>query len=202
MVPTSPSMSSMHPACYLTCSESHLFRCDTEAHDLYLLAHSEGVASRYSYLDSVSRSETKHYRCSCGQILQPFSLPNEARRPLLRILRAFEYSFDWLDGVKPEYIDTLRADIETSLKDEPWFAYNVPIFQACLNTAWKAGLKGLGIYLLAEIYERFAALIHLQEPEYLNEPSAQSKFWDGMNEEQVLAICHREPRFSWDDVEI
>jgi len=195
-------MTSMHPACYLTCSENHLFRRDTEALDLYRLAHSGDILSHRSYLDSVSRSETKHYRCPCGEILRPFSLPKEVRSPLLRILRVLEYSFEWVTDVKPEHIDTLRADLETSLNDEPWFAYNVPIFQACLNTAWKAGLRGLGIYLLAEIYERFAALIHLQEPEYLNEPAAQSRFWDGMNEEQVLAICYREPRFSWDDVEI
>lgn len=190
----------MHPACYLTCSEGHLFRRDTEALDLYRLAHSGEVMTHLSYLDDVSRSETKHYRCHCGEILQPFSLPKEASKPLLRIMKRMEYSFDWL--TEPQHIDMLRADLETSLKDEPWFAYNVPIFQACLNTAWRAGLRGVGIYLLAEIYERFAALIHLEEPEYLNEPSAQSRFWDGMNEEQALMICHREPRFSWDDVEI
>jgi hypothetical protein len=192
----------MHPACYVACSENHLFRRDTQAHDLYRLAHSEKIALHSSYLEHVSRSEEKHYRCPCGDILRPFDLPKGARKPLLRILRALELPFDWVADAKHEHIDMLRADLETSLKDELWFAYNVPIFQACLNTAWKAGLRGLGIYLLAEIYERFAMLINLQEPAYLDEPAAQSRFWDGMNEEQVLAICYREPRFSWDDVEI
>ena len=194
----------MHPACHLTCSEGHSFRCDTVGHDLYLLARAKGIAAHDTYLRDASRREAKRCRCPCGQILQPFFLPEGAHEPLLRMLTVLEYPLDRLLAANPtsDTMDMLRGILVDSLKAQPWFAYNVPILQACLNTAWKVGMCGMGIYLLAEIYERFAALVQLEEPEYLDEPSAQSSFWDGMNEEQVLAICRREPPFSWDDVEI
>jgi len=197
-------MTSIHPTCFLNCSAGHQFLDDTHAHDLYVAAICGGPTAHDAYLSDPSLRKSKNYRCPCGKALYPYSLPENACKDLLRMLSAIEYSLLKFAATctSPSQLNSLRDALGQALEEQSWFAYSIPIFQACLNTAWKAGLSGVGFYLLTDLYELFAAKIKLEEPGFLDEDTCNMQFWEGMSEEEVIAHCRHEPLFSWDDVEV
>jgi hypothetical protein len=130
-------------------------------------------------------------------------LPDGAHHSLISILCAMEYPISSVQAItkKSIHMDAVRHALRISLHELDWFEPTIAILQACLNTAWKTGFKGFGMYLLSELYHRVSEKKYIVEVPAA-QPPRQLRDWEGMTEEQVLRICKREPPFSWDDVEI
>jgi hypothetical protein len=231
-----PTLSPLHPACGYRCDTCRdtIVYVQTEVRTLYYMAVEETEPKEIyrahmeylAYPNDMRMSEIpEKICCTCGEKLMVDMLPAEQASELIRACYKIDIANEHLcrwDQTGLHLNQVIASSHFSELNS--WWRTDLPCLRAALNTAWRAGISGISMIILSNMFEKcvLEELLAADDTEddepadlvipsimipkkytyYRNErvEPLSADYWDGLSEQTVREICEGS-YYDWDVVD-
>ena len=187
-----PTASPIHPACGYRCMKctDRIIYTQTEVRTLYCMAveetdQKEIFRAHMEYLSdpSMRLEEIPQKICrTCGEELFIDTLPPVQADELIRACRSTDATNEYLCRWAQEGVNLNQVIAASLFSDiKVWWRTELPCLRAALNTAWRAGISGMSMIILSNMFEN----CYMEELDALD---AADEELDATDEEPTMAI--------------